>query len=243
MADTHDSILNRELRDMRGWSYDPDTDKYSYTSGRSKSGMYKTYNNISGDLFKRAKSISPFWDNPDTYGALMLSGTGVSAKQISDAGGMAGIFDMMLKPQFSISDGVTAMKEGFKSGGVGGAIGALFSPEGSGVLKLGVGMLGGLFQGYTAKRDKEKAYAHKRKTEGRAPMGFNVFEDASPEDYLAGIPQKEQGIPNYYNPAKLPRHVSPASSPSQGLFAQRNQAISNPAGQGLLGGVKQQRAA
>ena len=227
-------------------SYDTGSGQYSFKGKPSSTGAYKSISGITPEAFKRGMSLAMFYGNEASLLATAIGGKAQGGPTAADIRGFGDydskeIFEMMTSPSYSPADGWAAMKDGWASDGMSGMFGALFSAEGSGLLGLGTKMISGLFSGYTAKRDKEKARAIKKKVEGRAPMGFNVFEDKGPEAYLSGEAQKEQGVGNYYNPKTLPYQMKQASSPGQGMLSQQNQSMVQPGSQGLLGNANQKR--
>ena len=223
-------------------NYNSSTGKYQFKGTPSSTGAYKVTPEMSPESFKRGMSLAMFYNHPDRLLATVLSGETTSADIRSSAGyDPKAIINMMTSPSYSLADGWSAIKDGWASDGMSGVFGALLSPEASGVVGLGTKMISGLFTGYTAKRDKEKARKDAQVIGGKAPMGFNLFTDKGPEAYLSGEAQKEQGVGNYYNPKTLPYQMQQASSPGQGILSQQNQGMVQPGGQGLLGNATQKR--
>jgi hypothetical protein len=222
--------------------YDTGSGQYSFKGKPSSTGAYKSIAGITPEAFKRGMSLAMFYNHPDRLLATALGGE-TTSKDIRSFSGYddKAIIDMMTSPSYSLADGWSAIKEGWASDGMSGMFGALFSAEGSGLLGLGTKMISGLFSGYTAKRDKEKARKDAQVIGGKAPMGFNLFTDKGPEAYLSGEAQKEQGVGNYYNPKTLPYQMKQASSPGQGMLSQQNQSMVQPGSQGLLGNANQKR--
>ena len=227
-------------------NYNSSTGKYQFKGTPSSTGAYKVTPEMSPESFKRGMSLAMFYGNEASLIATAIGGKAKGGPTAADIKGFGdydskAIFEMMTSPAYSLADGWSALKDGWASDGMSGMFGALFSPEASGVVGLGTKMISGLFTGYTAKRDKEKARKDAQVIGGKAPMGFNLFTDKGPEAYLSGEAQKEQGVGNYYNPKTLPYQMQQASSPGQGILSQQNQGMVQPGGQGLLGNANQKR--
>ena len=200
------------------------------------------------DAFRRGVGLAMFYQNEDRLIATAVGGKAKGGPTAADVKGNSAydskaIFDMMTSPSYSLADGWSAITDGWAEGGMSGMFKGLFSPEAAGIVGLGAKMFGGLLTGYTNKRDKEKARKDAQVIGRRAPMGFNLFTDKKPEEYLSGAAQKEQGVGNYYNPKTRPYQMQQTSSPGQGMVSQSNPNMTQPSGLGLLGSANQKRFA
>ena len=161
-------------------SYNTGTGQYSFKGTPSSTGSHKVISGITPESFKRGMSLAMFYGNEASLLATAIGGKAQGGPTAADIRGFGdydskAIFEMMTSPSYSLADGWSALKDGWSSDGMSGMFGALFSAEGSGILSLGTKMISGLFSGYTEKRNKEKDRAIKKKVEGRAPMGVNIF--------------------------------------------------------------------